>query len=395
MTTRVTIVALTVLSSTSSNPLSSQKPSRRGEGMRLFMWKAIVIACMAIMPCGSESFAKGWAQNLDAKPIELPCGLKFGEVYEGAIKQVRTNYINGVAYKSYEAVVTNSWCGFDEITLMLSGEKRIAGVMGMRRGDQDFDAAVSNLVAWKEMFARRYGVMFMGDIVPKTMGDMKMWSITGVGAGDETVSMNVTRSKWKGEKAPKVALRMSIYSRIAERLETKNRDAEAADMCVAIRKVFGVDLEMPQSKPLWGFEWEKLPTPIAGLTERRCATEHKSGEKIEYVSFRHVFEGDVSRAELEAAARRIVIALEKAYGKKLPDDRKNLGPMDERGRIVPAAYDTQVLMPNQYFVAYGAVGSLFVTVEYAEPRYALRNGKYELVFKGGVKFSASRVGWMR
>ena len=52
-------------------------------------------------------------------------------------------------------------------------------------------------------------------------------------------------------------------------------------------------------------------------------------------------------------------------------------------------------MPNQYFVAYGAVGSLFVTVEYAEPRYALRNGKYELVFKGGVKFSASRVGWMR
>ena len=90
-----------------------------------------------------------------------------------------------------------------------------------------------------------------------------------------------------------------------------------------------------------------------------------------------------------------MIALEKAYGKNLPDDRKDLGPMDERGRIVPAAYDTQVLMPNQYFVAYGAVGSLFVTVEYAEPRYALRNGKYELVFKGGVKFSASRAVWIR
>ena len=46
-------------------------------------------------------------------------------------------------------------------------------------------------------------------------------------------------------------------------------------------------------------------------------------------------------------------------------------------------------------VAYGAVGTLIVSIEYAEPRYALREGKYELVFKGGVKFSVSRAGWMK
>ena len=50
---------------------------------------------------------------------------------------------------------------------------------------------------------------------------------------------------------------------------------------------------------------------------------------------------------------------------------------------------------NQHYVAYGAVGSLIVSIEYAEPRYALREGKCELVFKGGVKFSASRAGWIK
>ena len=110
--------------------------------------------------------------------------------------------------------------------------------------------------------------------------------------------------------------------------------------------------------------------------------------------FRRVFDGDVSRAELKAAARRIVVALEKAYGKKLPDSRRNL-LSGEKGYGIPAAYDVEYRGENQHFVAYGAVGTLVVSVEYAEPRYALRDGKYKLVFKGGVKFSASRTGWIR
>ena len=80
-------------------------------------------------------------------------------------------------------------------------------------------------------------------------------------------------------------------------------------------------------------------------------------------------------------------------GGALPDDRKNLPKENDRG--IPAAYDAEVHGANQHYVAYGAVGSLVVSIEYAEPRYALREGKYELVFKGGVKFSASRIGWIK
>ena len=77
------------------------------------------IFCMTSALCGLEAFAEEWSQNLDAKPIILPCGLKFGEVYEGTVNQVRTNYLNGIASRCYEAVITNSWYGFDEIKITL------------------------------------------------------------------------------------------------------------------------------------------------------------------------------------------------------------------------------------------------------------------------------------
>lgn len=354
------------------------------------------IFCMTSVLGGLEAFAKEWSQNLDAKPIILPCGLKFGEVYEGTVNQVRTNYLNGIASRCYEAVITNSWYGFDEIKITLTGKKRIEGVMGIRKGGLNFDEAVSNLVIQKESLARKYGIRFMGDAAPQTIGKMRSWSITGAGANDETVFLRVAEGRSEGEKGVKTFSSMAILSRIAAKLELKDLDAEAADLSAAIRSVFGVDLEAPQSKPLWGSSWEKLPTPIEGLTERRCATGYQSsGKKIESVSFRRVFDGDVSRAELETAARRIVAALEKAYGKKLPDSRQNLSLGEKDYYGIPAAYDVAGRAGNQHFVAYGAVGTLVVSVEYAEPRYALRDGKYELVFKGGVKFSASRTGWIR
>lgn len=354
------------------------------------------IFCMTSALCGLEAFAEEWSQNLDAKPIILPCGLKFGEVYEGTVNQVRTNYLNGIASRCYEAVITNSWYGFDEIKITLTGKKRIEGVMGIRKGGLNFDEAVSNLVIQKESLARKYGIRFMGDAAPQTNGKMRSWSITGAGANDETVFLRVAEGRSEGEKGVKTFSSMAIHSRIAAKLELKDLDAEAADLSAAIKSVFGVDLEAPQSKPLWGSSWEKLPTPIEGLTERRCATGYQSsGKKIESVSFRRVFDGDVSRAELETAARRIVAALEKAYGMKLPDSRQNLSLGEKDYYGIPAAYDVAGRAGNQHFVAYGAVGTLVVSVEYAEPRYALRDGKYELVFKGGVKFSASRIGWIR
>ena len=44
------------------------------------------VVCIAGMMHGLGAYAAGWSQNLDAKPVELPLGLKFGEVYEGAIR---------------------------------------------------------------------------------------------------------------------------------------------------------------------------------------------------------------------------------------------------------------------------------------------------------------------
>ena len=224
------------------------------------------IFCMTSVLGGLEAFAKEWSQNLDAKPIILPCGLKFGEVYEGTVKQVRTNYLNGIASRCYEAVMTNSWCGFDEITIMLTGKKRIEGVRGIREDGRCFDEAVSNLVMRKESLARKYGIRFMGDATPQTIGKMRSWSITGAGANDETVFLRVAEGRSEGEKGVKTFSSMAIHSRIAAKLELKDLDAEAADLSAAIKSVFGVDLEAPQSKPLWGFSWEKLPTPIEGLT---------------------------------------------------------------------------------------------------------------------------------
>ena len=365
--------------------------------MNTLIRSAFSVICMAGMLHGLEASAAGWSQNLDAKPVELPQGLKFGEVYKGAARPTRSNYMNGIESKRCEAVITNSWLGFEKIVVMMTGKQRVDGVLGTRGDFKDFDEAMTNLVALKEALSQKYGIRFMGDMEPKAVGNERSFSVVGMGAGDETVSLNAETWRKEGESKPKINLSIRIQSQLAEKIEAKDLDAEAASLRAAIKKVFGVDFDAPQPKPLWGFRWEKLPTPIEGLTERRCATSHEFGSRksslIEFVSFRRVFDGDVSSAELEAAARRIINAVETAYGQKLPDDRKNLPKENDRG--IPAAYDAEVHGANQHYVAYGAVGSLVVSIEYAEPRYALREGKYELVFKGGVKFSASRIGWIK
>ena len=356
-----------------------------------------LVACMAGMLHGLGAYAAGWSQNLDAKPVELPCGLKFGEVYKGAIRSTKSDYMNGIESKHCEAVITNDWLGFREIVVLMTGKRRVSSVLGMKRDFKDFDEAMTNLVALKETLSQKYGIRFMGDMEPQTIDDMQLCSVMGMGAGDETVSLDAKIWRVAKESSPKIDLSIGIHSQVAAKIETKELEAEAASLRLAIKEVFGVDFDTPQPKPLLGCEWEKLPTPIEGLTERRCDTSYvvdsKKGNLIEAVSFRRVFDGDVSSSELEAAARRVVIALEKAYGQKLPDDSKNLSPEKDYG--IPAAYDVMVHGANQHYVAYGAVGTLIVSIEYAEPRYALREGKYELVFKGGVKFSASRSGWMK
>lgn len=355
------------------------------------------VVCIAGMMHGLGAYAAGWSQNLDAKPVGLPLGLKFGEVYEGVIRSTKSDYMNGIELKRCDAVITNDWLGFKEIVVTMTGKRRVEGVLGMKGDFKDFDEAMTNLVALKETLSQKYGISFMGDMEPRTMGNLRSLSVTGMGAGDETVSLNATLWRKEGEDKPKIDLSLGIHSQTAVKIESKELEREASSLRAAIKEVFGVDFDTPQPKPLWGFEWEKLPSPIEGLTEWRCDTSHvvdsKKGNLIESVSFRRIFDGDVSSSELETAARRIAAALEKAYGQKLPDVTKNLTSGKDRG--IPAAYDTRNYGENQHYVAYGAVGTLIVSIEYAEPRYALREGKYELVFKGGVKFSVSRAGWMK
>ena len=365
--------------------------------MSKIMRTSFIIICMTGMLHGLAAYAEGWSQNLDAKSVELPLGLKFGEVYEGATRLKQSNYMNGIESKRCEAVITNNWFGFEEIVVMMTGKKRVDGVLGLKRDFKDFDEALTNLVALKETLSQKYGISFSGDQEPKTVGDGQSWSLLGAGAGDETVSLSASTCRKTGESKPMIGLNLGIHSQLAAKIESKELEAEAAGLRAAIKEVFGVDFDTPQSRPLWGFDWEKLPTPIEGLTEWRCATshvvDHKNGNLIESVLYRHVFDGDVSSAELEAAARRIAAALEKAYGQKLPDDSKNLSSGKDRG--IPAAYDVVVHNANQHYVVYGAVGKLVVSIEYTEPRYALREGKYELVLKGGIMFSVSRAGWIR
>jgi len=370
----------------------------RGKLAQKTLMKAVVsIVCMADMLYGPGAYAAGWSQNLGAKPVELPLGLKFGEVYEGAIRSTNSNYMNGIELKRCDAVITNNWLGFEEIVVMMTGKRRVDGVFGTKSGFKDFDEAMINLVTLKETLSQKYGINFMGDMEPKTMGSNRSLYIMGSGAGDESVTLHADSWRKDGEGKPRIDLSIGIHSQAAARIESKELEAETASLRAAIKAVFGVDFDTPQPKAFWGFEWEKLPEPIEGLTEWRRATSHvidaKNGNMIESVAFRRVFDGDVSSAELEAAAQRIVVALEEAYGQKLPDESKNLRLGKDYG--VPAAYDATGHGANQHFVAYGAVGTLIVSIEYAEPRYALRGGKYVLVFKGGVQFSVARTGWMK
>ena len=352
----------------------------------------IGFALLATVNALGAAAASGYSQNLDAKPLVLPAGLKFGEVYTGEVKQARSNYINGIEKKQFEAVITNQWYGFAELTIELTETKRISGIHAVRTVEDAFAQAMTNVVRLKECFTREYGLRFSGRADPSVYGDCKSWSIDGFGVEDESVHLSVSVRNGKKKHA---AIFLFASSCIADRLEVKDLETEAADLRKAIKSLFGVDFDKPQRKPLWGFEWEPMKKPVEGLDEWRCSTSHSTASNypIESLMCRHVFDGDVSREELIAAAQRVVAALEKAYGRKLPDSRKNFASQTPRG--IPAAYDTQSYVNEEKYLAYGRVGTLLFSVEYAEPRYAFRNGKFELVFKGGILFSVSRIAWMK
>ena len=368
--------------------------------MKFLARKLSAIVCMVGLLYGLKSSAEGWSQNLDAKPVELPLGLKFGEVYEGAAKPTLPTCATGMPYS--QTVITNNWLGFEEIVVTTTGKKRVSMVAGVRKDLRDFDEAMTNLVALKETLSQKYGIRFMGNMNPSKEDGRRWLSIMGIGAGDERLDLNAETLKGEGEGKPGAWVTLLIASQAAVKIEAKEREAEAAeqsaDLQAAIKKVLGVDFDAPRPGSSSSFSWERLPTPIEGLTERCYATwnvlDSRRGNSKASVSFRRVFNGDVSAAELEAAARRVAAALEKAYGRKLTYVPRDSAVDREHG-VVRAAYDMCVggEAANQHVVVQDCVGSLDVIIEYAEPRYALRDGKYELVFKGGIQLTVSRSGW--
>ena len=65
--------------------------------------------------------------------------------------------------------------------------------------------------------------------------------------------------------------------------------------------------------------------------------------------------------------RQLIDGLEKEYGAKIPGaDTKALLGLDKRTHFM------------------GKVGDLAIEIGYAEPRYAKRGGKYEIICKGAV-----------
>ena len=85
---------------------------------------AFPAVCMAVMLYEFGALAAGWSQNLDAKPVDLPLGLKFGDVYEGAIRSTKSDYMNGIELKRCDAV----------------HNERLAWLQGNRRDDDREEA---------------------------------------------------------------------------------------------------------------------------------------------------------------------------------------------------------------------------------------------------------------
>ena len=106
-------------------------------------------------------------------------------------------------YYIYPEPGSNDWLGFKEIVVTMTGKRRVEGVLGMKGDFKDFDEAMTNLVALKETLSQKYGISFMGDMEPRTMGNLRSLSVTGMGAGDETVSLNATLWRKEGEDKPK------------------------------------------------------------------------------------------------------------------------------------------------------------------------------------------------
>ena len=211
------------------------------------------------------------------------------------------------------------------------------------------------------------------------------------------------RSYQPGDKIPVYTNEMcSMSSKLVPTAEQKKAHEEAKKLRETITRLFGVDLDQPSetnewSSALWQTnaqtsvkrEWTPVEKPFEGMTER------KMNQSIRFLAIpfgtfalRHPFDGDVSEEELKAQAKRFLDRLEKEYGAKIPEaDTKEGTSLLAKwfGDGVPTFGDTKAVLgldKKTHFM--GKVGDLAIEIGYAEPRYAKRDGKYEITCKGAV-----------
>ncbi len=194
--------------------------------------------------------------------------------------------------------------------------------------------------------------------------------------------------------------------------DQKAAHEEAKKLRETVNRLFGIDLDSPSktnelSSALWKqntenaanaaaevakYEWTPMPEPFEGMTERKLnQTFSLLSMPFCVFALRHPYEGDASEEELKAESKRFLDRLEKEYGEKIPegdsaDGKRLVAKMFGEG--VPTFGDTRTLLgldKVQWFI--GKVGDLSVEISYAEPRYAKRNGKFEIVRRAAVVVS--------
>ena len=196
------------------------------------------------------------------------------------------------------------------------------------------------------------------------------------------------------------------YSSYCGMLMTENQRKKAHEEADKLRKtftrLFGVDFAsssatngLPcvvrqtngQDKAVE--EWTVMSKPFEGMTEARLYRTERL-HSIPYVSFslRRAYPGDISEDELKEQAKRVLGRLESEYGASIQkacvmDESRLLA--ERTGEGVPVFGDTRALLGLDKKVYFkGRVGDLLVEICYAEPRYAKRGERFEIICKGAA-----------
>ena len=304
---------------------------------------------------------------------------------------------------------------------------KIAADMGKRLGitmqcrdDKSEEAAKESVRESVEQCRRRaekfsdISCSFIGFTGEKTVKNVKVdYSVRGMinmkGRCDIHVSYFKHRefafSTWKpGDAIPVYTNEMFSASsgKLVPTKEQKRAHDEAKGLRETVNRLFGIDLDKPAEtneilSALWTTnvqalakrEWMPLATPFEGMTERKI-NKSVCVLAVPFVTFalRHPFDGDVTDSELKAQAKRFLERLEKEYGTKIPEVDPSEGTAllaKVFGEGVPTFGDTRALLgldKTLYFT--GKVGDLAVDISYAPPRYAKKDGRFEVACRGAV-----------